>query len=397
MKLEFQVNTEPFMKELRLEALSMGKRRAKTEIRKLANYLKRALHNAPSRAKRQSKTSAASRPNSHYREGQDLRIFFPDPDGGIHDSGMTVSQFLQHIKGGYRATGAGSFLKEKVQTRARGGYPPGTYAERNQRPGEFFRKGTGRFSQKERERLAKIRERRRRLEADLKRRERKTASKELANLRKLEAETEDALFLGERKQRALQKRLATKRQAMIARRNQRNADRKRRLAAFDEKNRRYRIVIPSSRGGYTDKPRAKPLFRIGGTPGSVPKTWSGGGLREYFISRNWKVEQVSDLEVNLALRAQPKGTYNDPTDDAHLFELERGGSMKVQHFLIGYIVYFRDESSNGRKFSHRRVSIMALYSDSPSLKSLQVPRQVRRIQPHPFVAPTIKQVRQKFH
>lgn len=399
MRIQFEAQyVFDFAKTIEREGLKKGKALAKSEIRNLAQYLKKALHNAPQRAKRQNKLTG--KPSAHYQEGPDLKVFFPDPKGGIRDSGMTVPEFLQMIKGAFRAKGFGSFQKEKVQTRVKGTSPPGTYAFKNQKPGQFFTKGTGRFSQKERERLAKIRERRRKLERNETRRNRKASAQDLKRVRELERKAEEALFESEKKTQRRQAVISGKRQKMMEARSQRNAERSRKLKAFDEKNRRYRIVIPNSRGGYTDKPRQKALFRIGGAAGKVPKTWSGGGLREYFISRNWQVEKISDLETNLVLRPQPKKEFQSPDQDANFQTLEQGGTMRSSPFLVGYVIDFRDETRrrNGtvQRFSHRRFSIRAIYSNDAELKSLRVPRRALTVNAHPFVGPTVEKVRKEF-
>ncbi len=398
VRFELQYSMD-FMKTIREEGLKKGKQLAKEEIRDLAKYLGKSLHNAPKRTRRRD--TLRGKGNDGYSEGtQNMRIFFPDPKGGIMDSGMTSAELLQMLKGAYRAKGAGSFRKEKVQKRVRGTAPPGTYAERNQRPGEFFTKGTGRFSQKERARLEKIRQRKRKLIRTLRQKNRKADRKAMEKIRELEHKAEAALDQSEKKQRRLQERLTEKRRKAAEDLAKRNAARDQKLREFDERNRRYRIVVPNSRGGYVEKPLQKPIFRKSTPAGQMPRTWSGGGLIEYFISRNWKTEKVSDLEVEVSLKAKPFGNYRSADSDGFLHRLEHGGMMRTKPFVIGYLVVFQDQTTrkNGtvQKFSHRRVSIRPIMSDDPDLKSLRVPGRERRVFPHPFVSRTVEEVQKSY-
>lgn len=394
MIIEFQVQgLLPFMKEVEREAIEKGRNVGKEKIRNLTNYLKAALHNAPKRSTRLPKT--ATKPNSAYRMNDiPNRIYFPYPDGGIYDSGMTVEEFMKSINGGFRAKGAGSFQKEKVQTRVRGTKPPGTYAYENQRPGEFFTKGTGKIP--EQYRLENIRKRQQTFAEKQDRKNFKSTLKEARKIRELEREAEKALDASEKKRKRMKTKISDKVQRAVNAREKRRIERDRKLEEFEKKNRAYRIVIPKSRGGYTDKPIPKTLLRESTPSGSVPRTWSGGGLKKYFISRNWKVKKVGDIGAVLYVTPAPYGTPQPAEDDDFLHRLENGGTMLTSRFIIGYLVRFHSTDKTGKKhYSHQRISFQPLFNDSDILGADKISRKRKQATPHPFVKPTIDKVQKE--
>ena len=283
--------------------------------------------------------SEKPRKSTHYVESSTPnRIYFPDPDGGEPiDSGMTVGEYLKKIKGGYRAKGAGSFQKEKVQTRVKGSNPPGTYAEKNQRPGKFFTKGTGKFSTKEREKIAK----QKRLLAEYREKLEKADADKAARL-ELEVESiERQLAAGvtsgmtKRKAKALSRKQAKRKEKL----QQLAARREEKFRKREEKKRLYRIVKPTSRG-WEDKPARNTLLRRGADPGKVPKTWKGGCLREKFLARNWFVEKISDYQTNIKIRPAPNSEGTLIQDNAFLRRLEFGGWATTKPIVKGYLVFF---------------------------------------------------------
>lgn len=91
-------------------------------------------------------------------------------------SGRKICTMEEFLKGAYRAINAGSFKKEKVQTRVKGSFPPGTYAQKNEQPGTFFTKKTGKFSEEERANIKDSRDpqaSQRRILREIRRRERR--------------------------------------------------------------------------------------------------------------------------------------------------------------------------------------------------------------------------------
>lgn len=319
-----------------------AKKLVSRKVENKAAYLARTLHNAPRRARRDPQRK---RPNQHYAAASvPNRIFFPDPNGGPPvDSGLTVEQYLKQIKA-FRASGHGSFQKEKVQTRVKGSTPPGTYAEKNQKPGEFFTKGTGRFSEKENARLQKIRDKKRKLEKSLNSRQRKSLRSIQRQIDMLERSKPES------------KRLGKLRDRYRARKEEMAQTRRKKMADFREKNRRYRIVIPHSRGNYTADPLPVTLLRQGGT--DVPKTWSGpGASTRNWLAKSWTVEKVSDDAYKVELT--PLGRSNG----GFLQRLEYGGSFKTKPVVKGYLVTFHDGSSSGRQYSHRRISFVPMKTE----------------------------------
>ena len=353
-----------------------------TRIRSIVNYTAVALTNEPKRVKSAPPKKITSS-SAHYRAAaKENTIWIPDGAGGIRDTGLTVAQYLKKIKGAYRATGSGSYLKEKVQTRVKGSYPPGTYAERNQRPGEFFRKGTGRFSDDE---WARIAENRRKL--DTREREIQAKAREADDL---ELRKYNRQLVRIAHQKGLLRKRGEERRAAVAsaiqKKRAKYEERRAQLRRAREEHTLYRIVKPDK--GYTDTPLPVSILRKGAPAGSPPKSWPGGGRREYFISKaqrngqwvgNWKVSQVGDFAFTISLTPLPK--QSGESDSDFLRRLEYGGSVQTTRRVMGYLL-----NTEGRSKSHRRISRLPLRGGSKQT----------HVAPRPFVAPVLERIRKKF-
>lgn len=369
----------------------VAKKQVQSKISNIQAYLLKALQNAPKKAKSVRTDRSGEKSRDYMQSRTELRIFYRDKNtGAIYDSGLTVKQFLKKIKGGYRATGAGSFMKEKVQTRVQGSKPAGTYADKNQRPGEFFRKGTGKFSDAERKKLKTARDRLDNLSERLQTADAKKTRKLRDEIRILDRQARSKRRGTDAQRQRAGRNADRKRQKLADKQQQLQAQRKQRLAAQKQKDRRYRIVVPSARGGFVDKPLERALLKCGAKPGKVPKTWSGGGLREYFIARNWRVKKISPEHIELSLRPNPISGFDDPGSTGCLRSLEYGGSIIPDRYLMGYLVEFRDTDCRGKQnFSHTRISLRPRYS---------APANGRRVSTaaRPWVGPTVQRVRERF-
>ena len=366
------------------------------QIRNVAAYMKRSLHNAPNHRppKKKKKMDAQN------------KVYFPDNNGGIKDSGMTVSEYLKVIKGGYRATGAGYRRvryyghpdRQSVGVREfpwaevhRWGSLHGTTAAKRlarslERKTEL--RGTGKVSEAEYKKLEKIQKRRdailhlttagiRALEYNL---------KSAAELRKKEIEINHDFRLS-RKVRGEDRKRYGQRVAKLKNDLQRKRERQRvknqeAARKFEEKNRRYRIVVPSTRGGYVAEMMAQTLVVPGAKPGKPPYTRERPGFYNKYIAKKWKTEQRGK-DIIIALTPGP----DMPDTRYFLKHLEYGGSEKNSKLIVGYVIEFRDNDAKGRKFSHRRIAIKPLFTYGG----------MSQISAHPFVVPTVAAVQKKLN
>ncbi len=343
-----------------------AKKLVSRKVENKAAYLARTLHNAPRRAKRDPQRK---RPNQHYAAASvPNRIFFPDPNGGPPvDSGLTVEQYLKQIKA-FRASGHGSFQKEKVQTRVKGSNPPGTYAEKNQMPGVYYTKGTGKFSLKEAEDIRISRDpkaEQRRILREIRKREKLLDKKLTQYGRETFSDEEKTEEKGIRKEiRALKKK----------------------HTAAGSHTRAHKIrIVQHTRGDVAARDvRTHRTYPQRSKPGEPPRTRSSkdprGGKR-------------------LSLRS---GIYFEPTQDKTGFtiyavslssgnlifrNLETGGSTAVDQGkgeLLGYSISTertQTSRSDGKTqtFSHRRVSLRKV-QDGVKKKKIT-------FQPRPFFEP----------
>lgn len=352
--------------------------RSQKEIENLAAYTAKSLHNAPKKVPESQKNP---RKGAYYEE-MTLRIYFPNPNGGLEDSGMTVAEYLKKIKGGFRATGHRTFEKEKVQTRAKGSRPPGTYKYENQRPGEFFTKGTGFFGEEEHARLENIRKKRRKLNRDLRKRNSEATAKVRMQIRSLERSAKRAAIRGAKLDQKRARKLTKLQESVVKKRQKLLFQRDQKLAKFEEKHRAYRIV---QRGNSVVDPQKTGFLRIGARAGQVPRSWSGGGLRNYYIRKNWEVNITKGAIIKL-------DPFPGGRDSTVLQKLECGGIIESSPVLMGYSVFIEDESSGGAKFSHRRILFYPVYSYEAPINE---PTRHLTMRPRPFVAPTLERIRER--
>jgi|GEM_PF-3481552 len=294
------------------------------------------------------------------RKGQELYLFDRD--------GRKICPIEDFLRGAYRATGSGSFQKEKVQTRVKGSNPPGTYAEKNQQPGVYYTKGTGKFSLKEAENIRISRDpeaAQRKILREIKKRE-KVLDKKLAQYgRDTFSDAEKAEEKGIRKEiRALKKK----------------------HGAIGSHARAHKIrIVQHTRGDVPARDvQTHRMYPQRSKPGEPPRTRSSkdprGGKR-------------------LSLRS---GIYFEPTQDKTGFtiyavslssgnlifrNLETGGSTAVDQGkgeLLGYSISTertQTSRSDGKTqtFSHRRVSLRKV-QDGVKKKKIT-------FQPRPFFEP----------
>lgn len=293
-------------------------------------------------------------------KGQELYLFDRD--------GRKICPIEDFLRGAYRATGSGSFQKEKVQTRVKGSNPPGTYAEKNQQPGVYYTKGTGKFSLKEAEDIRISRDpkaEQRRILREIKKREKLLDKKLTQYGRETFSDEEKAEEKGIRKEiRALKKK----------------------HTAAGSHTRAHKIrIVQHTRGDVAARDvRTHRMYPQRSKPGEPPRTRSSkdprGGKR-------------------LSLRS---GIYFEPTQDKTGFtiyavslssgnlifrNLEKGGSSTIDQGkgeLVGYAISSeRSQTSRSdgktQTFSHRRVSLRKV-QDGVKKKKIT-------FQPRPFFEP----------
>lgn len=294
------------------------------------------------------------------RKGQELFLF--------DQEGRKICPMEDFLKGSYRAIGSGSFQKEKVQTRVKGSNPPGTYAEKNQQPGVYYTKGTGKFSLKEAEDIRISRDpkaEQKRILREIKKREKLLDKKLTQYGRETFSDEEKAEEKGIRKEiRSLKKK----------------------HTAAGSHTRAHKIrIVQHTRGDVAARDvRTHRTYPQRSKPGEPPRTRSSkdprGGKR-------------------LSLRS---GIYFEPTQDKTGFtiyavslssgnlifrNLEKGGSSTIDQGkgeLVGYAISSeRSQTSRSdgktQTFSHRRVSLRKV-QDGVKKKKIT-------FQPRPFFEP----------
>ncbi|MDO4585246.1 MAG: hypothetical protein Q4D62_14220 [Planctomycetia bacterium] len=370
----------------KLEAQLQKKR---TTIANIAAYMAVSLARAPKRVKSAPPKKITA--SSKFYFTVPTQLFYPDKNApkGYRDAGISMADYLKKIKG-YRAKGAGYYLKEKVQTRVKGSYPPGTYAEKNQRPGEFFAKGTGKISDAERLRLQKYQAQERQLRAKLLAPHRRKNAKDLLRMQEklleIQEQKEALTSMSEKRKARFQRKEAKIRSAFQAKVESRRQKRLERMKKFREKKVLYRIVKTTRRE--VADPQAATVLRKGSEPGNVPFSWPRNGKGNYYISQwsdgvsgngktrwfsNYKVRKTGDWSYEVSI--QP---LSGRTSYA-LRRLEEGGTRMSTPYVIGYLVNTRDV-----KGGHRRVSFLPVYSDSKTV----------RVEPRPWVSPTVTKVQE---
>lgn len=359
----------------RLQDVAKRAKSLRTTIRNVGSYLARSLHNAPKRAKRKPPNRDTGKNHNYFASRTPNRVFFPTKDGW-EDSGLTVDEYLKKIKGGYRAVGAGKRKKEMVQTRVKGTAPAGTYAERNQKPGQFIIQGTGEISREEKLKLRQIHEDRKALRA----KQRAEARAELYELKKrlytLERRSRLLAQLDERRRERVAKKAATARHQLAKRKERLRRRHSKQLAKYDSQNVRYRIVVPSARG-FVANPQPATMLRRGAPPGAPPKTWGTGAGYDYYISRTWTHENVDEDTVRVF--ARPWQSKRGKVYDLVSFfrTLEMGGPIMSSSTVIGYHVHFWFSSR-----SHKRIAFDPIWSKG----------RMTSMAGRPFVLPTVMKV-----
>lgn len=365
------------------------------QIRNVAGYLWKSLHNAPNHRppKRKKKLPAQN------------KVYFPGKNGTWEDSGMTVAEYMKHIKGAYRAVGHGTRNVRKYANPDKPNMPgvrafPWQEIEKTRRTqgNDAARKlyermsrktalrGTGKVGKKEYEKLERLQQRRAKILS------RSTASirsleytlKAAEEVRKAEIETNRQLHVS-RKVRGEQRKAHSERMTKM-RRDLRLKKEIQRIknqdaaAAFDAKNRRYRIVVPSSRGGYVAEMMPQTLVVPGAPAGKPPYTRERPGEYSKFLARGWKVQQRGKAYI---VWLKP-GNFRT-SSHTFLKHLEYGGTEESSPIIVGYRIEFRDEDAKGRRFKHRRIAI----------RPLIVRPGMATIAAHPFVHPTVAKVQKK--
>ena len=376
------------------------------KIGNIAAYLAITLSRTPKRVKssRPEKVSA-SLDGANYR-AYPLKIWFPTPEGGIVDSGMTAEEYLKKIKGGYVARGSGKFRARRLKYHERSKfenpsfrmnvgseYRVGLGSTRvTERTNRRYLKGSGRFSDEEREKVHDLKKQRQALrrklwDSDRSRTARAYGALVRANNRIRDVQTDSA----KKRKKHEEKRAANQQKYFdtLAKIQNKRAER---MAKWNEKHVRYRIAAQSGRLGrnQTRDPQGGGLLRKGSTPGNPPKTWAGSGITNYYIGQrengtdemtgkkkwvnNYLVEKTGEFEYTISIR-DLKGSGSSV-----LVDLEYGGSRTSDPILEGYIVTTRDFQS------HRRVYFTKVKGKK---KTIQIKKR-------PWFSPAIERVKQRY-
>ena len=385
-------------------------RARKRTLRKVGNraaYIAIALSRAPKRVKKAPPSKVPESLNSPNYRAYTLKLYYPNPNGGGEiDSGMTVGEYLKKIKGGYVARGAGKYQAHQLRFHESRNYrdpnfqmtPGSSYAiglgstRVTERMAKTHSKGTGRFSDTERKKLQRLRERQKDLQRQLWDADRSRSAKAYGRLvrenNRIRERLSRAGHQSPDKTAKARERMQANQRKYVERIRKMKAKREARVEKWKAKNLQYRIVATTKR--QTLDPQPGGLLRKGSTPGQPPKTWAGGGRTNYYIGQregatdemtgkkkwvnNYLVEQVSDTEYRVTLK--PLLGSSDST----LAELEYGGSHHGRPIIDGYTLTSRTIGS------HRRVSFEKHKGDS---KSINVAKR-------PWFSPTLEKVRQRF-
>ena len=287
------------------------------------------------------------------KKGRELHIYYP----GLSTPQMTVEEFL---KGAYRATGSGSFQKEKVQTLYKGTAPVGTYHEKNQRPGFFFTKGTGKFSEEERENIRQARN----PHATQKRIMREIRAKEKA-LRRAEREAHYKTWSDEQ-------RADSAGRAQGLARDLRKLRKAHKAAQNVQRKHQWRIVARTKHDVQAKDVQTHIMYPQRSKPGEPPRSdpQKGHVLKKGFY---YKV-------FPLGFGVYATSLYGDEVYRI----LEFGGTAEAgskRGDLLGYTLgKVQSTSKDGKKtFSHKRVSLR------PKLDNLG--KHSIRVDPRPFFEP----------
>ena len=287
------------------------------------------------------------------KKGRELHIYYP----GLHTPQMTVEEFL---KGAYRAYGSGSFQKEKVQTFYKGTAPVGTYHEKNQKPGVFFTKGTGRFSQEERENIQQARN----PHATQKKIMREIREKE-KSLRRAERESHYKTWSDEQRTEAAS---AAKGLA----RDLRKLKKKHAAVGQTRRKHEWRIVARSKHDVQAKHVQTHIMIPTRSKPGEPPRSdpQKGHALKKGLYYKTFP----------LGFGIYATSLYGD-----HVYRiLEFGGTAEAgskRGDLLGYTLgKVQTTSKDGKRtFSHKRVSLR------PKLDNRG--KHAIRVEPRPFFAP----------
>ena len=140
------------------------------------------------------------------------------------------------------------------------------------------------------------------------------------------------------------------------------------------------VVIRSEKDVMTHE-----MFRVPSAPGKPPKTWAGVGWADKYIGtiQHYANIQQDSLNREVSIAPQPGVEGSNPEV---LQDLEFGGTMMGGSRLRGYLVTQRRTGAKGQRFKQIRVAFQRLKNTTK--------RQVR-IQPRPWVSPTVARVQQR--
>ena len=325
------------------------KKGAMTRLSGVAAYERKAIRNAIRDGGKRKK------------KGYELAVWTPE--------GKRLCSVAEFLAGAYRAIGHGKRTVRAWHDENRW-IVAGRLSQKNQRKNAYIVQGTGRFDDKTRETIDKIRHRastqaalRRQLALHMKLRDRyqrqahyKTWTAEQREKAASEAAEQVKAIRQLKYQSKKLDKLALKKQIRIVARN------------------RFDVPARDVQTNY--------FYRAASQPGEPPKTWGGKPLKKalYF-------QMVGDSGFYI---------FAAPRDGADVYKiLEFGGTSlsgkrtrmgRNRGNLIGYIIESeREQGYRGRKFSHKRVSFSRKYG----------PREPIRIQPRPFFTPAIPRIKKR--
>ena len=293
------------------------------------------------------------------QKGHELAIWTP--------TGQRLCTVQEFLAGAYRAIGHGSRTVKAWHTHNKT-LVAGRLAARNQRKGVYIKQGTGRFDDKTRETIHKIRHRaatqaaiRREIAWRQKRQEhykRQSRFKSWTEEQRAKAANEAAV----------QAKLIGKLRRQGKKLDTLELKKKIRIVARDRHDVQARDVQTHFR------------YHPGSRPGNPPKTWGAG--------------KVLKKAIYFQTEGDTYYIFAAPRDGAAIYQiLEFGGQSmtgrrdklgRERGNLIGYVIESeREKSASGRQFSHKRVSLRRKYE----------PRRPIRIEPRPFFTPAIPKIK----
>ncbi len=309
------------------------------EFNKRHKYLVKAVENvagylATSLKNAPARGGKSKKDSRNYRpSSKPLMIFFPNPSGGIVKTKYSVEEYLNRLK------------KQKD------------------------------YTPQQKEQTEKRKQRQRKAVDELKNR--------IQNLRNRLKRTSDGARISKIQQR-LQRcnQLLAELRAKHKEINRRKKEKK--IAQYRIVVARLHtdpgVVIRSEKDVMTHE-----MFRVPSAPGKPPKTWAGVGWADKYIGtiQHYSNIQQDSLNREVSIAPQPGVEGGNPEV---LQDLEFGGTMMGGSRLRGYLVTQRRTGAKGQRFKQIRVAFQRLKNTTK--------RQVR-IQPRPWVSPTVARVQQR--